>query len=52
MRFIELKPRKNRSKMARERRNARFKRGVFSRYHFFKVVLKHGRRRLLKWWRR
>jgi len=50
MRFIILKPRRSRTKMSSKRRGARFMRGIFDRYHFYKATLKYGRRKPIRWW--
>jgi len=46
----ELKPRRNRTRIASQRRSNRFMRGIFNRYHFHKALMSYGRRKLIRWW--
>jgi len=49
---MTLKPRFSRTKMACQRRAYRRKNAIFNRFHFYKIVLKHGRRKLSYWWKK
>ena len=51
--FRTLQPRRSRTKMSAERRSHRFMQGAFNRFHFYKTVIKYGRRKIrTRWWRK
>ena len=52
MRFRELKKPRNKSHHEATRRNARYTRGIFARWATFKITMKYGRRKPIRWWQK
>jgi hypothetical protein len=50
MRFKELKNPRNKSHHEATRRNSRYTRGIFNRWSTFKITMKYGRRKPIRWW--
>jgi len=52
MRFRELKKPRNKSHHEAARRNSRYRRGIFNRWSTFKIMMKYGRRKPIRWWQK
>jgi hypothetical protein len=48
----KLIPRRSRTRMSQQRRGNLYMRGAFDRYHWYKLVVKLGRRKPIHWWRK
>lgn len=46
----KLQPRRDKNALATERRASRFMRGIFDRFQSFKVRMKNGRKKPIRWW--